>query len=210
MNQMSKEQAKQEARSATATRKTRETSITVDLNLDGTGVADVSTGIGFFDHMLTAFALNARFDMTVRCDGDLHIDQHHSVEDTGIVLGQALAEAVGDKRGINRYGHAYVPMDEALVRTALDLSGRAMAVVNVDWKPTPGPQGFDFSLLSEFVWAVARAAALTVHVDGLRGENNHHLCEGAFKSFGRALDMATRRDDKLQNTLPSTKGSFDG
>lgn len=197
-------------RRATATRNTSETSITVELNLDGTGEANVSTGIGFFDHMLTAFALNARFDLTVKADGDLHIDQHHTVEDTGIVVGQALREAVGDKRGIARYGHSYVPMDETLVRAALDLSGRAYAHVGIEWRAMTGPQGFDYTLCSEFVWALARSAAATIHVDSLRGENNHHLCEAAFKALGRALDAATRYDEKLRGTLPSTKGSFDG
>lgn len=198
------------ARSASAQRHTSETKIDVTLNLDGTGVVDVDTGIGFFDHMLTAFAMHGRFDLTVRCEGDLHIDQHHSVEDTGIVLGKALAEAVGDKRGIYRYGHAYVPMDETLVRAVLDLSGRTLAIVNIDWKPALGPEGMDYSLVSEFFWAVARAANMTIHLDSLRGINNHHLCEAAFKAFARALDSATRKDPKLGDILPSTKGAFDG
>lgn len=198
------------ARSASAQRHTSETKIDVTLNLDGTGVVDVDTGIGFFDHMLTAFAMHGRFDLTVRCEGDLHIDQHHSVEDTGIVLGKALAEAVGDKRGIYRYGHAYVPMDETLVRAVLDLSGRTLAVVHIDWKPALGPEGMDYSLVSEFFWAVARAANMTIHLDSLRGINNHHLCEAAFKAFARALDSATRKDPKLGDILPSTKGAFDG
>lgn len=197
-------------RQATATRETKETSITVDLNLDGIGKADVSTGIGFFDHMLTAFALNARFDLVVKAEGDLHIDQHHTVEDVGIVVGLALKEAVGDKAGIARYGHSYLPMDETLVRAALDLSGRAYAHIGIEWQPVVGPQGFDYALLSEFVWAIARASAATVHIDAIRGVNNHHICEAAFKGLGRALDAATRYDEKLRGTLPSTKGSFDG
>ncbi len=195
-------------RSAVIERSTRETKIRVELNLDGTGIARISTGIGFFDHMLTAFALNGRFDLTVTAEGDLHIDQHHTVEDVGIVIGRALAQAVGDKKGIRRYGSSYVPMDEALVRTALDLSGRAWAGVHIDWATTLGVQGFDYALLSEFVWGVAREAKLTVHVDSIRGINNHHLCEAAFKSLGRALDEATRDDPKLAGTLPSTKGSL--
>lgn len=198
------------SRQGSAQRQTTETTIDVSLNLDGTGKVDVDTGIGFFDHMLTAFAVHGRFDLTVRCKGDLHIDQHHSVEDTGIVLGKALQEAVGDKRGIYRYGHAYVPMDETLVRAVLDLSGRTLAVVNIDWKPALGPEGMDYSLVSEFFWAVARAANMTLHIDSLRGINNHHLCEAAFKAFARALDSATRKDPKLGENLPSTKGAFDG
>jgi len=198
------------ARIATAERKTKETDIQVELNLDGTGKIDVNTGVGFFDHMLTAFAMHGRFDLKVHCKGDLHIDQHHTVEDTGIVIGKALAEAVGDKRGIYRYGHAYVPMDETQVRAVLDLSGRAMAIVEIDWQPAYGPQGMDFALTSEFFWAVARAAAMTIHIDSIRGRDNHHLCEAAFKAFARALDSATRRDPKLGDNLPSTKGSFDG
>lgn len=197
-------------RKATSTRETKETSISVTLNLDGSGTTDIHTGIGFFDHMLTAFAVHGRFDLSLSADGDLHIDQHHTVEDVGIVLGQALQQAVGDKRGIHRYGHAYVPMDETLVRTALDLSGRAYAHSGIDWRPVAGPQGFDFQLLTEFIWGIARAAAVTIHIDGIRGTNNHHLCEAAFKSFGRALDYATREDHKLKGSLPSTKGSFDG
>lgn len=197
------------ARNGKAARETKETVIQVELSLDGTGRADVETGIGFFDHMLTAFAMHGRFDLTLRCKGDLHIDQHHTVEDTGIVLGQALAQAVGDKRGIYRYGHAYVPMDETLVRSVIDLSGRAMAVVEIDWQPAYGPQGMDYALTSEFFWALARAAGMNIHIDSLRGRDNHHLCEAAFKSFARALDLATRRDPKLGDILPSTKGSFD-
>lgn len=198
------------ARIASAERATKETVISVELNLDGTGIADVNTGVGFFDHMLTAFAMHGRFDLKVRCEGDLHIDQHHTVEDTGIVIGQALAKAVGDKRGIYRYGHAYVPMDETLVRAVLDLSGRAMAIIEIDWKPSYGPQGMDFGLTSEFFWAVARAAAMNIHIDSIRGRDNHHLCEAAFKAFARALDSATRHDPKLGDNLPSTKGAFDG
>lgn len=197
-------------RQAKAQRHTRETRIDVELTLDGTGIADVATGVGFFDHMLTAFALNARFDLRVRCEGDLEIDQHHTVEDVGIVIGQAFREAVGDKRGIRRYGSSLLVMDEALVRAALDLSGRALAIVEIDWQPALGPQGFDYELTSEFVWAFARAAHATIHIDSLRGRNNHHLCEAAFKALGRALDEATRADAKLGDSLPSTKGSFDG
>ena len=197
-------------RKATAERVTSETRIQVELNLDGTGKVDVRTGIGFFDHMLTAWALNARFDLRVVADGDLHVSQHHTVEDVGIVIGSAFRQAVGDKAGIRRYGAALLPMDEALVRTVLDLSGRAFARLDIAWRPVLGPVGFDYALTSEFFWAFARAAALTVHVDALHGANNHHMCEAAFKGFGRALDEATRYDAKLGGALPSTKGGFDG
>lgn len=197
-------------RTATANRHTKETQIELELNLDGTGEAEVSTGIGFYDHMLTAFALNARFDLQLTAKGDLHVSQHHTVEDVGIVLGQALAAAVGDKRGIRRYGSSYVPMDETLVRSVVDLSGRAFVAATHDWRPVLGTNGFDYALTKEFLWGLARSAAITVHVTQLAGENNHHICEATFKSLGRALDEATRPDPKLGATLPSTKGSFDG
>jgi imidazoleglycerol-phosphate dehydratase len=197
-------------RKAKSERVTSETRIQVELNLDGTGKVEIRTGIGFYDHMLTAWALNARFDLKVVADGDLHVSQHHTVEDVGIVLGTAFRQAVGDKAGIRRYGAALLPMDEALVRTVLDLSGRAFARLDIPWRPVLGPVGFDYALTSEFFWAFARAAALTVHVDALQGANNHHMCEAAFKGFGRALDEATRYDAKLGGALPSTKGGFDG
>lgn len=197
-------------RTATAERITSETRIQVELNLDGTGKVDIRTGVGFFDHMLTTWALNARFDLRVVAEGDLHVSQHHTVEDVGIVIGTAFRQAVGDKAGIRRYGAALLPMDEALVRTVLDLSGRAFARLDIAWRPVLGPVGFDYALTSEFFWAFARSAALTVHVDALQGANNHHMCEAAFKGFGRALDEATRYDAKLGGALPSTKGGFDG
>lgn len=193
-----------------ARRQTRETTIEVTLDLDGVGRSQVSTGIGFFDHMLTAFALNGRFDLDVAVRGDLHVSQHHTVEDTGIVLGHALAEALGDKAGIVRYGQCLMPMDEALVRVALDLSGRAFARVELPFRPVLGPVGFDYGLTSEFFWGLARAAHLTVHVDGLTGLQNHHLCEAAFKGLGRALGDAVRPDPRLQGQPASTKGGFDG
>lgn len=198
------------ARKASASRHTKETEIDLELVIDGTGVADVSTGIGFYDHMLTAFALNARFDLTVKAKGDLHVSQHHTVEDVGIVLGTAFAKAVGDKRSIRRYGTSYVPMDEALVRTVVDLSGRAFVAAQHDWRPSHGPKGFDYALTSEFLWGFSRAAAITIHATQIAGVNNHHVCEATFKSFGRALDEATRYDAKLGDALPSTKGAFDG
>lgn len=197
-------------RSGSASRATRETTIDITLLLDGTGSAQVDTGIGFLDHMLTAFALNGRFDLQVKATGDLHVSQHHTVEDTGIVLGQALANAIGDKAGILRYGHALLPMDEALVRVALDLSGRAFAHVELPFRPALGPVGFDYGLTSEFFWGLARAAHLTVHVDALRGQHNHHLCEAAFKGLGRALGDAVRPDPRLHGRAASTKGGFDG
>lgn len=199
-----------EPRRASESRHTKETKIDVDLVIDGRGEANVTTGIGFYDHMLTAFALNARFDLTIRAEGDLHVSQHHTVEDVGIVLGTAFAAAVGDKRAIRRYGASFVPMDEALVRTVVDLSGRAYVAAGLDWRPAYGPRGFDYALTSEFLWGFARAAAVTLHVTQLAGVNNHHVCEAAFKSLGRALDEATRYDPKLGDQLPSTKGAFDG
>lgn len=197
-------------RTAQRRRDTKETQIELEIDLDGRGGAEVDTGIGFYDHMLTAFALNARFDLRVRAKGDLHVSQHHTVEDVGIVLGHAFAEAVGDKRAIRRYGASYVPMDEALVRTVVDLSGRAFVAANHEWRPVLGAKGFDYALTSEFLWGFARAAAVTIHVQQLSGVNNHHICEATFKSLGRALDEATRLDAKLGDALPSTKGSFDG
>lgn len=193
-----------------ASRTSRETRIEVELNLDGTGHADVATGIGFFDHMLTALTLNARFDLRVRAEGDLHVSQHHTVEDVGIVIGQALLRALGDRAGIARYGEAHVPMDEALVRTVLDISGRAYVSTDLPWAPATGPTGFDYGLTSEFLWGMARAAHLTLHVDRIRGDRNHHVCEAAFKSLGRALRVACALDPRLDGTAASTKGSFDG
>ena len=197
-------------REATLRRETKETTIEVTLRLEGRGEVDVATGIGFFDHMLSAWALHGRMDLRCRVEGDLHVSQHHSVEDAGLVLGAALLRALGDKRGIVRYGHAYVPMDEALVRCALDLSGRAYAQVEIPFQPALGPVGFDYALTHEFFWALARGAAMTVHVDGLRGRSNHHLCEAAFKACGQALRSAVALDERLGDALPTTKGAFDG
>ena len=197
-------------RQATRSRETRETSIELTLRLDGSGVSHCQTGIAFFDHMLTAWAMHGRFDLDLQVRGDLEVSQHHTVEDTGIVLGSAFAEAVGDKAGIRRYGASFVPMDEALARVVVDLSGRAWAQVDAPWRPVLGPVGFDYALTSEFFWGFARSAALTVHADVLRGANNHHMCEAAFKAFGRALDEAITIDPRLHGALPSTKGGFDG
>jgi imidazoleglycerol-phosphate dehydratase len=192
-------------RSATITRKTAETDITVTLNLDGAGVYDNRTGIGFFDHMLDQLSRHALIDMTVAATGDLHIDDHHTVEDVGIALGQALAQAVGDKRGITRYGSCLLPMDDALVRTALDLSGRPFLVWNVDL-PTAKIGTFDTELVREFFQAFATHGGITLHVDALHGINSHHIAEAAFKSVARALRDALAVDPRTSDAVPSTKG----
>jgi len=192
-------------RKASVTRETAETKITVELDLDGTGTYDNETGVGFFDHMLDQLARHAMIDMKVRCAGDLHIDDHHSVEDVGIALGQALAEAVGDKAGINRYGSCLLPMDDALVRAALDISGRPYLVWNVDL-PTAKIGTFDTELVREFFQAFSTHAGLTLHVDALHGINSHHIAEAAFKSVARALRMALEADPRADGKIPSTKG----
>jgi len=194
-------------RKAEITRKTAETEITVRLDLDGTGQYDNQTGIGFFDHMLDQLARHSLIDMEIRCTGDLHIDDHHSVEDTGIALGQALAQALGDKRGIRRYGSCLLPMDDALVRTALDLSGRAFLVWNVDL-PTPKIGTFDTELVREFFQAFSSQGGITLHVDALHGLNSHHIAEAAFKSVARALREAVETDPRKADAIPSTKGAL--
>ncbi|MCB1360880.1 MAG: imidazoleglycerol-phosphate dehydratase HisB [Rhodobacteraceae bacterium] len=194
-------------RSATITRKTSETEITVTLDVDGTGRYDNQTGVGFFDHMLDQLARHALFDLTVRADGDLHIDDHHTVEDTGIALGQALREALGDKRGIRRYGECHLPMDEAQVRCALDLSGRAFLVWNVDF-PTPKIGTFDTELVREFFTAFAGNGGITLHVDRLHGFNSHHIAEASFKAVARALRDAVETDPRKADAIPSTKGAL--
>lgn len=194
-------------RKASITRDTAETKITVELDLDGTGIYDNETGIGFFDHMLDQLARHAMIDMTVRCAGDRHIDDHHSVEDVGIALGQALAEAVGDKAGINRYGACLLPMDDALVRAALDISARPYLVWNVDL-PTAKIGTFDSELVREFFQAFSTHGGLTLHVDALHGINSHHIAEAAFKSVARALRMALEADPRAEGKIPSTKGSL--
>jgi len=195
-------------RTAVVDRRTNETDIHVELDLDGSGETAISTGIGFFDHMLHALAFNAVFDMTLTCAGDLDVDQHHTVEDVGIAIGDALAQALGDGVGIGRYGSALVPMDEALVRCVVDLSGRSFAHVELPFRPELGPHAFDFALVSEFHWGLCRAARLTMHLDRLRGENNHHICEASFKAFGRALRQAVEPDPGRASAIPSTKGSL--
>ena len=194
-------------RRATLTRKTSETDISVELNLDGIGAYDNQTGVGFFDHMLDQLSRHALIDMTVRCSGDLHIDDHHTVEDVGIAIGQALAQAVGDKRGIARYGACLLPMDDALVRAALDLSGRPFLVWNVAL-PTAKIGTFDTELVREFFQALSTHAGITLHVDMLHGLNSHHIAEAAFKSVARALRMALEADPRSASVIPSTKGAL--
>ncbi len=194
-------------RKATITRKTAETDITVEIDLDGTGSYDNQTGVGFFDHMLDQLARHALIDMTVRASGDLHIDDHHTVEDTGIALGQALAEALGNKRGIRRYGACLLPMDDALVRTALDLSGRPYLVWNVEM-PTAKIGTFDTELVREFFQSFSTHGGITLHVDALHGLNSHHIAEAAFKSVARALREAVETDPRKSDAIPSTKGAL--
>ena len=194
-------------RSHTLTRSTAETEITVTLDLDGTGQYDNQTGVGFFDHMLDQLARHSLIDMTVRAKGDLHIDDHHTVEDTGIALGQALAAALGDKRGIVRYGSCLLPMDDALVRAALDLSARPYLVWNVDM-PTAKIGSFDTELVREFFQAFATHGGITLHVDMLHGLNSHHIAEAAFKSVARALRQAVETDPRKSDAIPSTKGAL--
>ena len=192
-------------RTATIDRKTAETEISLTLALDGTGSADVSTGVGFLDHMLTLFAAHGRFDLAVRCVGDTFVDDHHSVEDVGIALGMALREALGDKRGVRRYGQRILPMDEALILCALDLSGRCCLRYGLAI-PTEKVGTFDTELVEEFFAALCREAGLTLHFKQLDGTNSHHIIEGAFKAFARALSEAVSIDPALADALPSTKG----
>ena len=194
-------------RKAEITRNTAETQISVSVNLDGTGKYDNQTGVGFFDHMLDQLSRHSMIDMTVRATGDLHIDDHHTVEDTGIALGQALAQAVGDKRGIRRYGECHLPMDDAQVRAALDLSARPFLVWNVDF-PTAKIGTFDTELVREFFQALATHGGITLHIDQLHGFNSHHIAEAAFKAVARALRMAVEQDPRAGDALPSTKGAL--
>jgi imidazoleglycerol-phosphate dehydratase len=192
-------------RRAQISRQTAETAISVEINLDGTGVYDNKTGVGFFDHMLDQLSRHSLIDMTVRCDGDLHIDDHHTVEDVGIALGQALVQALGDKRGIRRYGDCLLAMDDALVRTALDLSGRPFLVWNLDL-PTQKMGTFDCELVREFFQAFSTHGGITLHVDALHGINSHHIAEAAFKSVARAMREAVEPDPRKADAIPSTKG----
>ena len=191
-------------RSAIINRQTAETNITASLEIDGTGHSQITTGIGFFDHMLILFAKHGFFDLNLTTDGDLQIDGHHTVEDTGIVLGQALARALGDKSGIKRYGTAVVPMDEALVMVSLDISGRPFLAFDVDI-PTDRIGSFDSELTEEFLRALTVHAGLTLHVRLMAGKNAHHIVEGVFKALGRALDEATKKDERIVGVM-STKG----
>ena len=195
------------ARTAEVSRKTAETQITVKVNLDGTGVSKLSTGIGFFDHMLDQIARHGLIDLDISAKGDLHIDAHHTVEDVGITLGQAFAKAVGDKKGIRRYGYAYVPLDEALSRVVIDFSGRPGLEFHVPFKRSM-IGSFDVDLTHEFFQGFVNHALMTLHIDNLRGENAHHQCETVFKAFGRALRMAAELDSRSAGTIPSTKGSL--
>jgi imidazoleglycerol-phosphate dehydratase len=194
-------------RTATIKRNTAETNIEVTINLDGTGVYDNETGVGFFDHMLDQLSRHALIDMTVRATGDLHIDDHHTVEDVGIALGKALSQAVGDKKGIRRYGSSLLAMDDALVRTALDLSGRPYLVWKVEI-PTSKIGTFDTELVREFFTAFAMQGGITLHVEALDGFNSHHIVEAAFKSVAQALRTALETDPRKANDIPSTKGTL--
>jgi imidazoleglycerol-phosphate dehydratase len=192
-------------RRARITRTTAETDITVEIDLDGTGTFRNETGVGFFDHMLDQLSRHALIDMTVTAKGDLHIDDHHTVEDTGIALGQALTQALGDKRGIRRYGSCHLPMDDAQVRAALDLSGRPFLVWNVEM-PTAKIGTFDTELVREFFQALSTHGGITLHVDRLHGINSHHIAEAAFKAVARALREAVETDPRKADAIPSTKG----
>ncbi|SDX45481.1 imidazoleglycerol-phosphate dehydratase HisB [Roseicitreum antarcticum] len=192
-------------RTATITRKTAETDITVTVDLDGTGRYDCETGVGFFDHMLDQLARHSLIDMTIRADGDLHIDDHHTVEDVGIALGQALTQAMGDKRGITRYGSCVLPMDDAQIACALDLSARPHLVWNVAF-PTAKIGTFDTELVREFFQALATHGGITLHIDQRHGVNSHHIAEAAFKAVARALRVALEPDARKSDAIPSTKG----
>lgn len=192
-------------RTAELSRKTAETDITLRLDLDGTGRSEVYTGCGFLNHMLTLFARHGRFNLEVACSGDTYVDDHHTVEDIGICLGDAFAQALGDKRGITRYGSMLLPMDEALILTAVDISGRGMLCCSLDI-PTERVGTFDTELAEEFLIALARRGNMTIHVRQLAGRNSHHIIEGAFKSLGRSLGQAVAIDPKFSQEIPSTKG----
>ena len=190
-------------------RNTAETAIAVEVNLDGTGAYDVATGIGFLDHMVEQFAKHSLIDVTMKVDGDLHVDQHHTTEDSALALGQALTEALGDKAGIGRYGHAYSPMDETLARVALDISGRPYLV----WKAgfTQEKLGeWDTELIEHWFHSVAQTAGITLHVELIYGTNNHHICEAIYKGFARAMRHAVERDPRKGEAIPSTKGQLGG
>jgi imidazoleglycerol-phosphate dehydratase len=192
-------------RKATVTRDTLETQITVTVNLDGTGESKFDTGVPFLEHMMDQIARHGLIDLDIKAKGDLHIDDHHTVEDIGITLGQAVAKAVGDKKGIVRYGHAYVPLDEAMSRVVIDFSGRPGIVYNVDYTRS-AVGGFDVDLFLEFFQGFVNHALVTLHIDNLRGDNSHHQAETIFKAFGRAVRMALAPDPRMAGVMPSTKG----
>ncbi|MDE0155412.1 MAG: imidazoleglycerol-phosphate dehydratase HisB [Gammaproteobacteria bacterium] len=194
-------------RLASIDRSTKETQIAVELNLDGTGAADLDIGVPFLEHMLDQVARHGMFDLAVKAKGDLEIDAHHTVEDVGISLGQAFRQALGDKRGIRRYGHAYVPLDEALSRVVLDFSGRPGLDYHVEY-PRARVGEFDIDLLREFFQGFVNHAMVTLHIDNIRGRNTHHIAETIFKAFGRSLRVAVERDPRMEGILPSTKGSL--
>jgi imidazoleglycerol-phosphate dehydratase len=204
---MTQPQTQAQPRRATVDRATNETRIAVSVDLDGTGRAEIATGIGFLDHMLDQLARHSLIDLTVKADGDLHIDAHHTTEDTGIAIGQALTKALGDKRGIARYGHAYLPMDEALVRVALDLSGRPFLVWNVTFATDRLGQ-LDTQLVREFFQAIAQHGGITLHVDMIHGANDHHVAEACFKGLAQALRRAVEIDPRKAGQIPSTKGTL--
>jgi imidazoleglycerol-phosphate dehydratase len=196
-------------RTGTISRDTAETKIAVEIDLDGTGAYEVSTGIGFLDHMIEQLSRHSLIDIKLKVQGDLHVDQHHTTEDSAIALGQALAQALGDKAGIGRYGNAYSPMDEALVRVALDISGRPFFV----WKVTFSQEKIgelDTELVEHWFQSVAQAAGITLHIEALYGQNNHHICEACFKGLARALRQAVERDPRKGTAVPSTKGTLSG
>jgi len=194
-------------RSASVSRRTAETDIALSIALDGTGKAEISTGVGFLDHMLELFARHGQFDLTVKVAGDLHVDQHHTTEDTGIALGQAILKALGDKKGITRYADIHLPMDETLTRVALDISGRPFLVFRTRF-PTEKIGAFDTELVREFFQALAINAGLTLHVETLYGENSHHIAESCFKGLGRVLRQAVALDPREEGRVPSTKGTL--
>lgn len=192
-------------RTSTIKRNTEETKIELSLNLDGKGESKIDTGCGFFDHMLTLFAKHSKIDLDVTCKGDIDVDFHHTVEDIGIVLGKALLEALGDKKGINRYADTILPMDESLILTAIDISGRSYLGFDVVF-PTEKIGDFDTELVEEFFMALTRCAEITLHIKKMAGENSHHIAEGIFKSFARSLRVAVALDENFKDQLPSTKG----
>jgi imidazoleglycerol-phosphate dehydratase len=196
-------------RKARIERKTKETAIAVEVNLDGTGAFSISTGVGFFDHMLEQLSRHSGIDVALHAEGDLHVDQHHTVEDCGIALGQAIAQALGDKAGIRRYGQAYSPMDETLTRTALDISGRPYLIWRAAF-PTQKIGAMDTELFREFFQALAQNAGITLHIEALYGENAHHIAESCFKGLARALRDAIAIDERMAGRVPSTKGQLGG